>query len=45
MTFTSAIPVGISAAMEEENANNDDFDGSIVTDIKNCFNGSISRSW
>ena len=40
--ITSAIPVGISAAMEEENANNDDFDGSIVTDIKTALMGPLA---
>ncbi|MDO5695298.1 MAG: PTS system mannose/fructose/sorbose family transporter subunit IID [Eubacteriales bacterium] len=40
--ITSAIPVGISAAIEEECANNEDFDGSIVTDIKTALMGPLA---
>ncbi|MGY3778774.1 PTS system mannose/fructose/sorbose family transporter subunit IID [Isobaculum melis] len=40
--ITSAIPIGISAAMEEENANSEDFDPSIIGAIKTALMGPLA---
>jgi len=40
--ITSAIPLGISVAMEEENACNDDFDSSIIGAVKTALMGPLA---